>query len=96
MARLFNFEKGLGLGLWAISTRGGNEIRLSESMYLHNFAPANDGVYFIERGGDLKLLDSKTGRTKAIVAVPGTVGAEISISPDERWMLYEKRGALAN
>ena len=82
-------EKGLGLGLWAISTQGGNEIRLSESMYLHNFAPAKDGVYFIDRDGHLKLLDSKTGRTKTIVAVPGVVGAEMSISPDERWMLYE-------
>lgn len=82
-------EKGLGLGLWAISTRGGNEIRLSESMYLHNFAPASDGVYFIDRGGHLKLLDSKTGSTKTIIVVPGVLGAEMSISPDERWMLYE-------
>jgi Tol biopolymer transport system component len=83
-------EKGLGLGLWSISTRGGNEVRLSESMYLHNFAPANDGVYFIDRDGHLKLLNSQTGGTKTIIAAPGVIGAEMSISPDERWMLYEK------
>ncbi|MGA8593473.1 MAG: winged helix-turn-helix domain-containing protein [Bryobacteraceae bacterium] len=87
--KTLDFEKGLGLGLWAISTRGGNEISLSESMYLRNFAPAKDGVYFIDRDGHLKFLDSKTGRMKTIIAAPGVVGAEMSISPDERWMLYE-------
>jgi Tol biopolymer transport system component len=83
------FEKGFGLGLWAVPTRGGKEIRLSESMQMRNFGPSNGGVYFIDRDGHLKLLDFKTGRTKAIVAVPGVLGAEMSISPDERWMLYE-------
>lgn len=79
----------LNIGLYAISTRGGKEVRLSESMYLRNFAPVSNGMYFIDRDGHLKLLDSKTGRTKTMIAVPGVLGAEISISPNERWMLYE-------
>lgn len=83
------YEKGMGLGLWAMPASGGNEIRLSESMYLRNFAPARDGVYFIDRDAHLKLLDSKTGRAKIITTLPGSIGAEMSISPDERWMLYE-------
>jgi len=87
------FEKGIGLGLWALSTRDGSETRLSESMYSHNFAPANNGVYFIDRDSHLKLRDSKTGQTKTIIPVAGVLGAEISISPDARWMLYETSAA---
>jgi Tol biopolymer transport system component len=89
------FEKGMGLGLWALSTRDGSESRLSESMYSHNFAPANDGVYFVDDDRHLKLRDSKTGQTKTIFAVPGVLGAEISISPDARWMLYETSTAAS-
>jgi eukaryotic-like serine/threonine-protein kinase len=81
--------------LWKLPTRGGSEIRITQSLCHHNFAPTKHGVYFIEDSSsavnaDLKFLDFRTRSLRTITTVPGPVGEEMSISPDERWMLYGK------
>lgn len=37
----------------------------------------------------LKLFDFKAHAIETVALVPGPIGAEMSISPDERWMPYE-------
>jgi hypothetical protein len=83
-------------GLWAIPADGGREVRISESIYGDNFAPTAHGIYFIERSGDsataltLKFLDYRTRVIRPVTTVIGPVGDEMSVSPDERWLLYGK------
>jgi Tol biopolymer transport system component len=79
--------------IWGMPVPGGNESKLQipTTVYKDNFAPAKHGVYFIdENDAHLKLFDSKTHAIKSIAPVPGPIGDEMSISPDERWMIYER------
>ena len=83
-------------GLWAIPAGGGREVRISESIYGDNFAPATRGVYFIDWSGasatalTVKFLDFRTRVIRAVTSVTGPAGDEMSVSPDERWLLYGK------
>ena len=74
-----------------VPVRGGNEFKLPVSIYKDNFALAKHGMYFIdENDAHLKLFDFKTHAIKSIAPVPGPIGDEMSISPDEQWMIYER------
>jgi hypothetical protein len=59
-----------------------------------NFAPAEHGLYFLEKSSAsqsaflVKRLDLATHEIRTIGVVPGPVGDEISVSPDEQWMLF--------
>lgn len=79
------------LEIWGMPLSGGNEFKLPISIYKDNFAVAKHGVYFID-GNDarLKLFDFEIHAVKSIAPVPGPIGDEMSISPDEQWMIYEK------
>ncbi|MGH9345153.1 MAG: winged helix-turn-helix domain-containing protein [Terriglobia bacterium] len=80
-----------GADVWRIPVSGGSATRILECPVLTPFAPAKHGVYFLDRrDAHLKLLDLKTHTIKTIAPVAGQVRDEISISPDERWMVYEK------
>jgi Tol biopolymer transport system component len=83
-------------GLWKVPVAGGEEVRLSEFIYGDNFALAKDAVYFIDWPQALsteltiKRLDTKTNLIKPVATVSGPIGDEMSVSPDERWLLYGK------
>ncbi len=82
-------------GLAKAPVRGSGETVLSQSMHWLNFAPAKHGLYFVEgsaRPAVLKLLDPRALSTQFVATVPAPLGlgGEIAISPDERWMLYER------
>jgi Tol biopolymer transport system component len=79
-----------GADIWSIPVSGGKPTRILECPYCP-FAPAKHGVYFLDRrDGYLKLLDSKKHTIRNVVPVAGQIRDEISISPDEQWMVYEK------
>jgi hypothetical protein len=70
---------------------GGEEIRFLKSTETH-FAPARNGVYFVDsRDQHVKFFDFRSRSLKTIAAIPGPIGTEISISPDEQWMLFSKQ-----
>lgn len=80
-----------GADLWRIPVSGGSATRILECPVVTPFAPAKHGIYFLDRrDAHLKLLDLKTHAIKTIAPVAGQVRDEISISPDEQWMVYEK------
>lgn len=65
--------------------RGGKELDLPVSTYKDNFALAKHGLYFIDENDvDLKFFDFETHAIKSIAPVPGPIGDEMGISPDER------------
>jgi Tol biopolymer transport system component len=84
-------------GLWKMPVRGGGETKVLGSLLWANFAPAKRGIYFLDgsptfkAAPHLKLLDFTTHAIRTIAPVPGVVGDEISISPDEQWMLFDRK-----
>jgi Tol biopolymer transport system component len=85
--------------VWKMPVRGGDEVRVLKSPAEIYFVPAKRGIYFLEDTQSfdntlsLKFLDFTTHAIKTIAAVPGPIADdEISVSPDERWMLYGKTG----
>jgi Tol biopolymer transport system component len=81
-------------GLWKMPVAGGREIKVLNSLEGANFVPTEHGLYFIEdqplaeNRFRLKLLDPASGSMKTMAVLPGPVGDEMSISPDEKWMLF--------
>lgn len=83
-------------GLWKMPVRGGVESRVLASLFQNNFALTGKGVYFLESSASsrttlrLQFLDLKTKTIKSVGAVPVPIGNEMSVSPDGRWMLFNK------
>ena len=83
-------------GLWKMPLRGGSETKVLDSINQQNFAPTKHGVYFLEDSAglqnalSLRLLEPKTHVIRTIAKLPGPVGDEICVSPDEQSMLFYK------
>jgi Tol biopolymer transport system component len=80
------------LEIRGMAVSGGSEFKLPVSIYKDNFDPAKHGVYFIDQNDahQLKLFDFERHSIESIAPVPGPIGDEMSISPDERFMIYER------
>lgn len=82
-------------GLWKIPTVGGDARWIGPYFY---FAAVKNGIYCAYVAGSLSLdpsfelrfVDSKTHQAKTIGTLPGPLGWNINISPDERQILYAK------
>ena len=80
-------------GLWRIPAEGGPESRVLESIVTHNFAVTNRGLYFMVRTDRhdkyaIRFLNSADRKTYSIAAFDGDTYHCLSVSPDERWLLY--------
>ncbi|HEX4769363.1 MAG TPA: winged helix-turn-helix domain-containing protein [Bryobacteraceae bacterium] len=79
--------------LWKMPVAGGNETLVLPSMLDNNYAPVTRGIYFL-RGTptdamlQLQFLNFATHAIQNIGTVPGPSCDEISVSPDERWLLH--------
>ena len=61
------------------------------------FAPAQDGIYFVDsRDHHLRFFDFRTRAVKTIAALPDQLGSEIGISSDEQWMLFDRQDRLGS
>jgi Tol biopolymer transport system component len=78
--------------LWKMPVGGGEEALVIPSVAGRNFAVLNTGVYFIEAMGEqavIRFLLFATGEVKTVAAIPSW-GLGISISPDERSLIYSR------
>ena len=84
-------------GLWKIPVRGGNETKVLESVCPGCFTLSRRGIYFLDQClGEpaIQFLDLATG---SIRPLPNEVsGTPMSVSPDEKWLLYEKGSSGAD
>jgi Tol biopolymer transport system component len=83
--------------LWKMPVRGGDETRVLASILDNNFAPAKRGIYFLEGASSdvnlrVRFLSFATHVTQTLGVVPGSSADEISVSPDERWLLFGTKG----
>jgi eukaryotic-like serine/threonine-protein kinase len=87
--------------LWKMPTRGGDETRVLASILDNNFAVARRGIYFLEGGPfdanlRVRFLSFATHAIQTVGVVPGSVSEEISVSPDEHWLLFGRMGGAAS
>ena len=90
-------------GLWQVSAEGGEETRVFEARVdPGNWAVTARGIYFITRQPQflyaLEFFDFATRQTTQITTLEGPGGtfqiSGLTISPDERWVLYARRDKL--
>ena len=91
-------------GLWQVSAEGGEETRVFEAnVDAGNWAEVARGIYFLTRqlpqtSYTLGFFDFAARQTSQITTLEGPRGTfqigGLTISPDERWMLYAQRDKL--
>jgi len=80
-------------GLWRMPVRGGEETQLLSSPMTDEFAPTKRGIYFLQSSrttARLNLLNITKHAVETIAVVPGPSVGTISVSPDGRWIIYNK------
>jgi Tol biopolymer transport system component len=87
--------------LWKMPVGGGDETRVLASVLDNNFAPAKRGIYFLEGASSdanlrVQFLSFATHAIQTVGMVPGPSGDEISVSPDERWLLFGTIGGAGS
>ena len=81
-------------GLWKVSTDGGEETRVLESVDSSQaFAIAKEGIYFIPKADSsgipcIKFFNFTTRKTRTIKEIGKGVGAYLSVSPDGGSILH--------
>ena len=73
---------------------GGEETQLVDSVFRRAFTVTPHGIFFIANpdaeGFSIRFLDFATLRVKRIVSIESPWLNGLSVSPDERWILYPK------
>jgi hypothetical protein len=72
--------------LWEVPVEGGDESQVLDSVS-RDFAAVPGGVYFASPSR-LVHFDFSTGITKPILTIAKPRLTGLSVSPDERWLLY--------
>jgi hypothetical protein len=67
---------------------GGEESQVLPRVY-GSFAPVRDGLYYYGEA-TLQYLDFSTGVSKAIIPVERRMGLALSLTPDERYLLFSR------
>ncbi len=87
--------------LWRLPLGGGEEEKILEPVEGASLAVTSRGVYFIRRSqtGDhrtIERLDFSTGETTIIATLPRPTFWNLSVSPDERYLLYSQLDQSGN
>ena len=83
-----------GLHLWKVPVQGGEESEVLKSVWATNYAIVNRGIYFVampdlsQNTSSIKFFSFATGKTTAIGIILGIAGWGLSVSPDEKFLLY--------
>jgi Tol biopolymer transport system component len=85
-------------GLWRLSLQDGSEIQVLKSLHENAFVPARQGIYFVQDSpandntSQVKLLDFRTHAIRTLATLAGSAPNEISVSPDEQSLLFDRPG----
>jgi len=86
--------------LWGMPVGGGHEIELVKSIDWFGFTPAKKAIYFERLNNDgstsVQFLNLATGKVATIITLHRLLWGGLSISPDERYLLYaqfDQRGS---
>jgi Tol biopolymer transport system component len=81
--------------LFAIPVSGGAERQVLPFVYNKSFAPVAEGIYYIGRRSDenyypLEFFQFSTNRSRLLAKLGGYVSAGLSVSPDQKTILFGK------
>ena len=93
---LYYVKSCCATGLWKLPVTGGDEKKALESVRWMNFTVVQRGIYFIpEQPADvsssIQFLDFAKGTVRTITRIEKPLGLGLSVSPDERYILYTQR-----
>jgi len=78
--------------LMKMPSAGGPETSVVPSIFLRGFAPASNGVYFIQkdsaRTASIRFLNEETGGVRVVQALTKPLWSHLSVSPDEQFVLW--------
>jgi Tol biopolymer transport system component/DNA-binding winged helix-turn-helix (wHTH) protein len=88
-------QESFSTSLWKISTQGGEETQVIESVAKRAATVVKDGIYFVPRrnpGGahTIQFLDFAAGRSRVVATIEMPVSYGLSVSPDRKWILYSQ------
>jgi Tol biopolymer transport system component/DNA-binding winged helix-turn-helix (wHTH) protein len=97
---LYYTKAGNDSSLWEMPVGGGQETELVKFVALFGFTIAKKGIYFDQLNNDgsnsIQFLKFATGKVTPVMTLPRGRAGPISISPDERYLLYaqlDQRGS---
>jgi serine/threonine protein kinase/dipeptidyl aminopeptidase/acylaminoacyl peptidase len=97
---LYYTRTGGASSLWKLPLQGGEETKVVDAVTFLNFSLGQKGIYFAPLAAwfqrSIEYMDFATGRTQTIAVVGryGTTG--LSVSPDERTILYGQQDQLTS
>jgi hypothetical protein len=78
----------------------GVETQVLDSVWAVNYAVVKDGIYFIPAPREgrfaIHFLSFSSGKTSQLASITKPVGWGFSVSPDERWILYDQTDHLTS
>jgi Tol biopolymer transport system component len=82
--------------LWKVPVGGDSERQVLESVRWLGFAPVEKGIYFIPKqhpdgSSSIQFLDLAAGTISTIARIEKPLAEGLSVSPDERHILYTQR-----
>ena len=83
-------NEGSNTELWRVPAEGGEEIRIVDSVCPQLFAVAERGIYFFSgwKSPLIQRFRFATRKIETVARVEGKIGWGISVSPEDRWLLY--------
>jgi hypothetical protein len=85
-----------GQGLWKMPVQGGEEGEVLKTVYATNYAIEKGGIYFMPIASPSRISRSiqfynfATGKITPIATIPGIPGWGLSVSPEEKFILYSQ------
>jgi Tol biopolymer transport system component len=81
--------------LWSTGIEGGEEKRVVDSLFRHNFSPVRSGVYLstakgLNGGPEILHYRFADRRLTTVYRLPRPVGLGLTVAPDESWLLFSQ------
>jgi hypothetical protein len=77
--------------VWRLPVQGGAETMvLSAEVLFRNFAVTAAGIYFMTAAGAIDFYRFDSGTTTSIAKILGRPGGGLTVSPDEKRILYSQ------
>jgi Tol biopolymer transport system component len=94
--KILYFTKQSG-SLCSVPVDGGEERTVLESIGMHSFVPASNGIYFLaptaySRPGRVQFLNSATGKITTVLEMDKPAWLGLSLSPDGQTLLFSQVG----
>lgn len=81
--------------LWSTEVDGGEEKRIVDTLYRHNFYPSAKGIYLstskgLHGGPEILYYRFADNRATTLYRLQRPVGLGLAVTPDESWLLFSQ------